>query len=148
MNREFVENVLDIAIFAGRQAADAKERELDAAGPRYEVFSADLNDQPIPNTPRYPMVQLCGFAWIHLLDGRAPEIKYLKAISDDQGWTSGRGHIRLYKTYDGTGFDLYLPVYDGQGIDSKRAGYEAALQVLKARGFGGTKEPYVSSRLD
>lgn len=139
----YVKFAIDEARQAGKLAADARLDEIAAAGPKYKVFQADLEGKPVPGAKRYPMGDLCGFGWLVISDGRAPEISVLQKEAENLG-------LRISKNYEDTGFVVYIRgMCDAtQYVSVKEAAYRAAAAVLDGFGFGGKGQVYMQSRLD
>ena len=93
-----------------------------------------LSDQIDYDKPVYVMDGLCGFAWVNVGDGRSSFAKWLR----DKGY--GR------KDYYG-GYQVWSSRFggdNGQSVDRKEAGCEAAAAVFRAHGLKAS----VGSRLD
>lgn len=120
---------------AARIAAEKKYAELVAAGPKYEVYNADIAGEkkgPAVGT----MLDVCGFATCYIpvsqMSRRLPEVK-------------------LLITQKILGYDDYRKacyIYTGgnrQEMSVNEAAAHAACEVMRNNGYG---KAYVESRID
>jgi hypothetical protein len=103
--------------------------------PKFVVGDAvGLSDQIDYSKPVYVMDGLCGFAWVNVGDGRSAFAKWLKA--NDLGRKDYYGGYQIWSSRFGGD--------NGQSVDRKEAGCEAAAEVFRSYGL----KAYVGSRLD
>lgn len=91
------------------------------------LFANDLD----PRKPQYFVADgVCGFAWVHLMDGRQPFAKFAR-----EQLHAHSGHPR--------GVDIWVRDF-GQSMQRKEAYAAAYARVLKGHGI----EAYADSRMD
>jgi hypothetical protein len=133
---------------AGATAATQRNQELIGGGAVWEVFDADLAGNRIPGGNSYTMHDVCGFAWIHVPNGRDKVVQAMKKVVGE-GNQSMRASVS--KAYGKTGYDIRI--YDmenhlgpnAQYMSVQAAAYRAALQVLQRYGLGDAR---VETRMD
>jgi hypothetical protein len=92
-----------------------------------------LSDQIDYSKKVYVMDGLCGFAWVNVGDGRSSFARWLK--ENNYANKDYYGGYQIWSSRFGS---------DGQSIERKEAGCEAAAEVFRAYGL----KAYVGSRLD
>ena len=133
---------------AGATAATQRNQELINGGTVWEVFDADLAENRIPGGNSYTMHDVCGFAWIHVPNGRDKVVQAMKKVVGE-GNQSMRASVS--KAYGKTGYDIHI--YDMENhlgpncqyMSVQAAAYSAALQVLQRYGLGDAR---VVTRID
>lgn len=130
--------IINEARNAGREAAAKKYAELVEAGPRWKLQDADLDDKPIPGGKTYYMLDLCGFANIHIKNRRGKVWKELKQLHN----AGERIYIATGNPYGG-----WISIFDmtnRQEISVNEAAAEAAAEVLRKHSI----DCHVTTRLD
>lgn len=144
-----LDNLLEKAEEAGREALLKKDLELRKAGPQWLVtqHESPLDDSSPIKSVHGTMLDLCGFVW--LWGGYKENVKLVnfikkrgKRLTDSsQYWTYGKW--ALQKAYQ-SGFNVYCHLTGRQEISLKEEMYGAVASVLNEAGF----DFYVNSRLD
>jgi hypothetical protein len=120
----------------GIKAAAEKLDEMRAAGPKYQVID-EANPTAHIGDPGWQMLDVCGFAWVHVNEkGNTRKMRLLKKVAEQQGH-------RMYKSYYG-GWDILHAHTGRQEMGVNEAYATAAAEELRKYGY----DAYKQSRID
>jgi len=148
-SKENIQGLMDACVLAAQGAAEKRFAQLQSSGPQWNIVqhSNPLDDNS-PGKVVGQMLDVCGFAWIEIPNGRDPIInaikKYFPLSERMSGTREGRNWYLMKSYIKGYHLNFHYPLSRRQEMSVGEAAYEAAAQVLKDNGINA----YAQSRID